>query len=60
LAGVMKGHYNDFIISPVLELKDNILRELNLGISAVTPCYLLKEIVFSHSEIKAREEANKF
>jgi hypothetical protein len=44
LAGVMKGHYNDFILSPVLELKDNILRELNLGISVVTPCYLLREI----------------
>ena len=60
LSGVMKGHYNDFIISPVAELKDNILRELNLGISAVTPCYLLKEILFSPSEIKLREANNRF
>jgi hypothetical protein len=56
LAGVMKGHYYDFISSPVLELKDNILRELNLGISAVTPCYMLKEILYSPSEIQARED----
>ena len=54
----MKGHYNDFILSPVLELKDNILRELNLGISVVTPCYLLREI-YSPSETEAREELKK-
>lgn len=59
LAGVMKGHYDDLIISPVLEVKDNILRELNSGIAAITPCYLLKEILYSPSEIKAREDAKK-
>jgi len=33
-----------------------ILRELNLGISAVTPCYLLKEILFSPSEVEYRKK----
>jgi hypothetical protein len=47
LAGVMKGHYNDFRINPVLELKDNILRELNTGIALVTPAYYITEILES-------------
>ena len=56
LPGIMKGHYRDFIASPVLELKDNILREQNLGIAAITPCYLLKEILFSPSEVESRNK----
>jgi hypothetical protein len=59
LAGVMKGHYDEFVTNPVLNTKDDIVRELNLGISMVTPCYLLKEILFSPSEVKAREDLKK-
>ena len=58
LAGIMKGHYKDLIYDSLLESSQNndyILREINLGIAAVTPCYLLMEIVFSAAEISARE-----
>lgn len=59
LAGVMKSHLSEFMTNPVLETKDEIVRELNLGIAGVTPCYLLKEILYSPSEVKAREDVKK-
>jgi hypothetical protein len=56
LAGVMKGHYNDYRISPVLELKDNIFRELNVGIALITPCYYIEEILSSSAAKKERND----
>jgi hypothetical protein len=45
--GIMKGHYNDVRMTRVVDVKDNVLRELNNGIALVTPSYLLQEILFA-------------
>lgn len=50
LGGVMKGHYNDVIET------HGIVRELNAALALVTPCYLLKEILYSET---AEEERRK-
>ena len=51
LGGVMKGHYNDLV-----ETREGILRELNAGLALVTPCYLLKEILYG--DIAQRQVRN--
>jgi hypothetical protein len=51
LGGVMKGHYND-----LLEIPNVIVRELNAGLALVTPCYLLKELLYT---TKAKEQRRR-
>ena len=42
LGGIIKGHYND-----IAETPNGIIRQLNMGLAMVTPCYILKEILDS-------------
>ena len=51
LGGVMKGHYND-----LLEIPNVIVRELNAGLALVTPCYLLRELLYT---TKAKEQRRR-
>ncbi|MGA9170082.1 MAG: serine protease [Nitrososphaeraceae archaeon] len=51
LGGVMKGHYNDFFEVP------GFARELNAGLALVTPCYLLKELLYTEAAKQDRENA---
>lgn len=51
IGGVMKGHYNDVLETPV-----GIVRELNASLALVTPCYQLREILMSD---KARQQRAK-
>jgi hypothetical protein len=59
LVGVMKGHYNDVRMRKVVNLKDELLQQLNNGIAMVTPSYFLREILFSENVTKERMEAAK-
>ncbi len=51
LGGIMKGHYND-----VIETKNGLVRELNAGLALITPCYLLREVLYSKKAIEFRRE----
>lgn len=48
LLGIIKGHYNDIRIEKLADYQDNVLQELNNGLSMITPSYLLRDILFSH------------
>jgi hypothetical protein len=54
LGGILKGHYNDLI-----ENRIGILRELNAGLAAVTPCYLLKELLQTKIAKEQRRDIKK-
>ena len=50
LGGIIKGHYDNIVESPVG------YREFNAGLALVTPCYLLNELLNSKKAKGQREE----
>lgn len=57
LAGVMRGNFNEAQAGEIIQLPNAaaaVVRQ-NIGIAAVTPAYLLREILFSDALTKLRE-----
>jgi hypothetical protein len=58
LAGIMRGNFNEPRIGGVIQTPNAVLPVFaqNIGIAAVTPAHLLREILFSDQLKKFRAE----
>jgi hypothetical protein len=58
LAGVMRGNFNEARVGGLVQTPNAVLPVVaqNIGIAAVTPAYLLRDILYSESLKKMRAD----